>query len=81
MLQSKDDANTDCKNFYCAACSVVQSEMVTDYVFILIYRPRTRNGRLGTARRVLVCRTSAWRRVLVFGLAHGKPTHYHTAVV
>ena len=27
-----------------------------------------RNGRLGTARRVLV-----------FGLAHGKPVHYHTA--
>ena len=31
MLQSTDDGNTDCKNFYCAACSVVQSEMVTDY--------------------------------------------------
>ena len=65
MIQSTDDANTDCKNFDCAACSVVQSEMVTDY-----YHPRTRNGRLGNARLVLV-----------FGLAHGKPTHYHTAVV
>ena len=31
MLQSTDDANTDSKNFYCAACSVVQSEMVTNY--------------------------------------------------
>ena len=65
MLQSTDDANTD---FYCAACSVVQSEIVT--YRLLIYHPRTRNGRLGNARRVLV-----------FGLAHGKPTHYHTAVV
>ena len=32
MLQSTDDANTDCKNCHCAACSVVQSEMVTDYL-------------------------------------------------
>ena len=47
----------------------MQCHVIRNGYGLLIYHPRTRNGRLGTAHRVLVFRTSARQ---TDALSHGR---------